>query len=80
MHCICYVLKRKTVVVLRHSLRRSRFTRTSLSAVFSLSTLYFKLNFLCESFDRFLFLDAHVNFDTCSNKEKNSPKTIIISL
>ena len=45
-------------------------TITSLWVVFSLSTLYFKLNFLCESFDRFLFLDAHANFDTCSNKKK----------
>ena len=45
-------------------------TITSLWVVFSLSTLYFKLNFLCESFDRFLFLDAHANFDTFSNKNK----------
>ena len=55
-------------------------TITSLWNVFSLSTLYFKLNFLCESFDRFLFLNVHANFDTCWNKEKNSQKTIIISL
>ena len=63
-----------------HSKAVTFHTITSLWNVFSLSTLYFKLNFLCESFDCFLFLDAHANFDTCSNKGKNSQKTIIISL
>ena len=63
-----------------HSKAVTFHTITSLWNVFSLSTLYFKLNFLCESFDRFLFLNAHTNFDTCWNKEKNSQKTIIISL
>ena len=53
-----------------HSKAVTFHTITSLWVVFSLSTLYFKLNFLCESFDRFLFLDAHANFDTCPNKKK----------
>ena len=62
-----------------HSKAVTFHTITSLWVVFSLSTLYFKLNFLCESFDRFLFLDAHANFDTCSNK-KRLLKMIITSL
>ena len=48
--------KRKTVVVLKHTLRLSRLTLTSLWIVFSLSTLYFKLNFLCEFFWVFFFV------------------------
>ena len=66
--------KKKTVVVLRHTLRRSSFKLTSLWVVFSLSTLYFKLNFLCESSrssDDFLSLDA-MSIDKCSNTEKLS--------
>ena len=62
-----------------HSKAVTFHTITSLWVVFSLSTLYFKLNFLCESFDRFLFLDAHSSFDTCSNN-KRLLKTIITSL
>ena len=41
--------RRKTVDVLNHTL---------LSHVRRLSTLHYKLNFLCESSDDFLFLDA----------------------
>ena len=59
-----------------HSKAVTFYTITSLWNVFSLSTLYFKLNFLCESFDRFLFLNVHANFDTCWNKEKNSQKRL----
>ena len=57
-----------------HSKAVTFHTITSLWNVFSLSTLYFKLNFLCESFDPFLFLNAHANFDTCWNKEKKTLK------
>ena len=46
------------------------YMKFPLWVVFSLSTLYRKRNFLCESFDRFLFLDAQADFDTCSSKEK----------
>ena len=41
--------RRKTVDVLNHTL---------LSHVRRLSTLHYKLNFLCESSDDFLFLEA----------------------
>ena len=56
--------KRKTVVVLKHTLRLSPLTLTSLWIVFSLSTLYFKLNFLCEFFwgSVFWFLDANADW------------------
>ena len=50
----------ETVVVVKHTLRQSRFT-LSQALVFSLSALYFKLNFLCESSDDFLFLDANAD-------------------
>ena len=73
MHCTIQEFKRKKenrCCFEAHSKAVTFHTITSLWNVFSLSTLYFKLNFLCESFDRFLFLDAHANFDTCSNKKK----------
>ena len=78
MHCITYVLEKKnseTVVVVKHTLRQSRFT-LSQALVFSLSALYFKLNFLCESSDDFLFLDANADWYMLKSKW-NSQKTIL---
>ena len=78
MHCITYVLEKKNseiVVVVKHTLRQSRFT-LSQALVFSLSALYFKLNFLCESSDDFLFLDANADWYMLKSKW-NSQKTIL---
>ena len=60
LHALHNLRARKTVDVVKHTLRQSRFT-LSQALVFSLSALYFKLNFLCESSDDFLFLDANAD-------------------
>ena len=77
MHFITYILKRKerkTIVVLKHTLKWLCFTLTNLWVVFSLSTLFLKLNFLCECSDDFLFLDANASWYMLKLKKRNSQK------
>ena len=75
LHALHNLRARKTVDVVKHTLRQSRFT-LSQALVFSLSALYFKLNFLCESSDDFLFLDANADWYMLKSKW-NSQKTIL---
>ena len=53
----------KTVVVVKTCKAYSKAVtfHTVTNFMFSLSALYFKLNFLCESSDDFLFLDANAD-------------------
>ena len=64
MHCITYVLEKKDnrCCFEAYSKAVTFHTITSLWVVFSLSTLYFKLNFLCKSSDDFLFLDGNADW------------------
>ena len=61
--------KRNTVFVLKHTLRRSRFTLPSLWVVFSLSKLSFKLHFFANLLAIFYF-SMPIPIDICSNNLK----------